>query len=179
MKKKLTSVFYDHKSPARTARLLVEGDDNNDDGNGNDNNHNVSGRGLGPTPLTPLSPEEQAEVVHTLKVLQLYRAARAEEEARVEKIDLSKTEDVLDRLRRAAEYDAESVSSEADKLNDDWRATLGSDSRHEYEAKVGHFFSEHGTDRLKGQDDDDDDDEDEDDSVSISSASSSDVSSVF
>jgi hypothetical protein len=61
---------------------------------------------------TPLSPDEQAEVIKTLNILQLYSAAQ-KEEPKVEKIDLSKPQDVLDKLKAASEWDAESVSSEA------------------------------------------------------------------
>jgi hypothetical protein len=157
----------------RTAKLLIEGDEEEEDNTACYNSPTKRSNAKDvEAPNTPLSPEEQAEVIKTLNILQLYRAAQ-KEEPKVEKIDLSKTQDVLDKLKAASEWDAESVSSEAEKIGEsNWRTALNDESKHEHEKKLNHFFSNHGTSIAEEEDDDDD-------SVSVSSASSSDVSSVF
>ena len=164
----MTSVYYNHKSPIRTAKLLIEGDDEEEY---HSPTKMSSTKNVVEAPNTPLSPEEQAEVIKTLNILQLYRASQ---EPKVEKIDLSKTQDVLDKLKAASDWDAESVSSEAERAGEgsNWRTTLDSESKHEYEKKMNHFFSDHSTAIME-------EDSDDDGSVSVSSTSSSDVSSVF
>jgi hypothetical protein len=121
-------------------------------------------------PLTPLSPEEQAALIRSLPFL--FNVVEP-----VDKIDLAKTQSVLDKLQQA-EYDNESVSSEADRCSSyhQRRHGSGNDAEREIQDKLQHFWSNHrGMEHSDSSDDDDDDDNNKDgDSVSISSADSSD-----
>ncbi|KAG7340193.1 hypothetical protein IV203_033547 [Nitzschia inconspicua] len=112
-------------------------------------------------PLTPLSPEEQLELIRSLPFL--YNVEP------VSKIDISKTQSVLDKLKQA-EYDNESVSSEAERLERHAKVGKGRSDETEIQDKLRHFWSNHdGTMLLDGSDN-----EEEEDSVSVSSAATSD-----
>jgi hypothetical protein len=116
-------------------------------------------------PLTPLSPEEQAVLVRSLPLL--FNVER------IEKIDISKTQSVLDKLKQA-EYDNESVSSEAERCcrrdnqtsprqervmirsatNND---NDNDDNEKKIQDKLQHFWSNHrGLEHGNSSDDDND-----------------------
>jgi hypothetical protein len=111
--------------------------------------------GLPNNTTMPLSPEQQHALMASLPMF-MYR----EEPSPL--IDTNKHQSVLDKLRQA-EYDNESVSSEAEALERQTQSGKGRQAESEFKEKLSHFFSDHSISS---------DGDDSDDNVSISSASS-------